>query len=324
MASTIRSKAVPIFHKDFRVWNKIDNWCSLCKEPFGQWNEHRGKRDHLCLELFFDTVLDYDRTWAPGTTWVDSKSRFHQATLEKLFKWHDDQERDRRESVFHMLRYLRDEGVIVPGPARWKEHSVARIGAGQQGAMVMFRWMHPHILHVFPNADAKQISAFSQMCASMYNLETTFDVCGLKDLLLPGDVAPTPTGETEVSYADKAFIVRHLLGQLRWAMDTDVAVPRYHSIAWSCPPHLALLAEKAGHGLITDMIFCRVCEYVSRVEYVWREQTEGFDRNGTHLHRGKLDPRILEKPWVNPLPRALTETTRTIVHGQLEGNRWST
>ena len=154
------------------------------------------------------------------------------------------------------------------------------------------------------------------MCASMYNLETTFDMCGLKDLIVPGDMPQTPQGEeSELTYAYKAFILRNLLGQLRWAMDVDVAIPKHHTLARSCKPHVAVVAEKAGHALITDMIFCRVCEYVSRVEPVWREQAAILDRKGTFLPNGLLHPDCGH--W-RPAPRHASQTARDIV-GNLRG-----
>jgi hypothetical protein len=304
-AATIAAHGMP---STFRVWNQIDNWCTLCKEPFGQWNEHRGKRDHICLELFFEAVLDYHRVWNPPTVWATTHRDFRSATMAQLFGKHDVEERERRESVYHMLRYLSDEGVVVFAPTRWREPQVARIGAGTQGALVMYKWMHPHILNVFPAADAKQISGFSQMCASMYNLETTFDVCGLKDFIGPGDLPPLPTGESPpLDYAHKAFILRHLLGQLRWAMDSDVPKPKYHAIARRCEDHVAVIAEKAGHALITDMIFCRVCEYVSRVEPVWKEQISLL-----HAPSGRASGAFTDSRKIGAAPRHLAQTPRTI------------
>mmetsp|Transcript_5843 Transcript_5843/g.18417 ORF Transcript_5843/g.18417 Transcript_5843/m.18417 type:complete len:343 (-) Transcript_5843:114-1142(-) len=307
----------------FRQWNRIDNWCSLCKEPFGNWNEHRGKRDHLCLELFFESVVHYQRQWAPGRVWASFDRDFRATTLRSVFGWHDGEERQRRLTVLQLLRFLRDEGVIVPGPSRWREPQVARVLGTQNGALAMYKWMHPHILNVFPHADAKQISALSQNCASMYNLETTFDVCGMKELLLPGDMPTTSTGEAvEIEYAHKAYMVRQLLGQLRFAMEVDTAVPKYHALARRCNsrPHLAVIAEQAGHALITDMIFCRVCEYVSRVEPVWREQAARFDKDGslvtpTHLRAIKEAPH-------HPEPLHKAHALREICDGAFHKAAW--
>ena len=56
-----------------RIWNSVDNWCTLCTEPHNGWNEHRGKREHICLEMVYDLIARSFRPWDPhscveGTT----------------------------------------------------------------------------------------------------------------------------------------------------------------------------------------------------------------------------------------------------------------
>jgi hypothetical protein len=346
-------------------WNEIDNYCMLCKEPFGQWNEHRGKRDHITLELFFDVVVEQSRMWNPAHVWGSFERRFaprsaikrlhadlgdptsayigvdHRVldpkglTMRALFQHHDGMEFLRRQEIFALVKHLRDRGAIFLGPAQWRDPQLCRVNMGQQGALVMYKWQHPEITHLFPLADAKQVSSFSQLCASMYNLETVFDFCGLQQLVDMRDMPPTANGQlpTEMSFFQKSIILRNMLGQIRWALEgntTPSRVPDTHPIAlqatqgddfWTGPSSsssssahgassdlkaafsdarafhartgkaggagaamdemlkgqfnhnasVAVLAEYLGRGIINEMLFCRLTEFVTRTEIVWRE-----------------------------------------------------
>lgn len=299
-------KAVAALPQRLRSWNLVENWCSLCNEPFGQWNEHRGKKDHIILELFFERLVQAERQWNSAVVLSHFDQRYKdKICVETLFNMHDAVERRRRQDVLHMLQHLADARIVTLSPRHWRDAHFAKLNANPQGALVMFKWMHPHILNMFPDADAAQIGALQQQCSSMYNLETTFDVCGFKHLLKPEDMPVTPHGEvqTELSWAQKSDFMRRLLGQLRWAIDADVPIPKVHTVARACPPHLTVVAEACSHAIVTDMVFCRACEYVSRVEPVWRATLRPKDK-----------PAVTSAP-----PPLLTRNMKRIIGSGLQG-----
>lgn len=57
-------------HLDFsehneNSWDTGLNYCKLCNEPFETYNNHRGKRDHMTIELFYEIICEYARDWNP-------------------------------------------------------------------------------------------------------------------------------------------------------------------------------------------------------------------------------------------------------------------
>ena len=59
-----------------RVWNSVDNWCTLCTEPHNGWNEHRGKREHICLEMVYDLIVRTFRPWDSHSCVEGTTTRF--------------------------------------------------------------------------------------------------------------------------------------------------------------------------------------------------------------------------------------------------------
>lgn len=55
----------------WRNWDRIPNWCSLCGEPHNGWFVHTGKRDHHCFEIILDSLIQHDRRWCAREVWLD-------------------------------------------------------------------------------------------------------------------------------------------------------------------------------------------------------------------------------------------------------------
>ena len=250
-----------------RQWQVTENWCSLCKEPFNSYSEHRGKRDHICLEMFYDSLVDYHRVWAADSVVLSMQRSLRNLTMHALFSKHDSIDVLRREDAFAMLSELKKAKIILLGrellasPLKNKETSY-------QGSLAMFEWHWDCVSRLFPKADAKQVSSFTQMAASAYNLETVYDLCGLKHLFQPGDFAE---GTDDYTYFYKGVWLRSILGQLRWMMD-----PRAEVLVPNCPAQFEVIGAIVFRLLIAETIFTRACEYVCRVEAVWREHLESY------------------------------------------------
>ncbi|RNF07970.1 hypothetical protein TraAM80_03015 [Trypanosoma rangeli] len=76
----------------------------------------------------------------------------------------------------------------------------------------------------------------------------------------------------EEAFSRKAVFVRQLLGQLRW-----LTLPgEEHPAGYTFSPHLMLLGEICLKSLVVEVIAARLCEYMVRVEPVWRDH--GYER----------------------------------------------
>ncbi len=265
-----------------KTWDQ-GHFCRLCREPFGAYLEHIGKRDHISLELFFNVIVEHARAWNPNATLADFTRRFSsRVAVESLFGRYDVVHRERRTQLLGIMRHLVESGVLYLGPAQWRDPRLNAVNMGHNGALVLFWMQHPQIIHLFPRADAAQIASFSQVCYSMYSLETVFDFLGMSSLVDVRDIAAPGQSEHELTWFDKSIILRNMLGQIRWAMDGGHRMN--HPIAARCDPHVAVLCEELGHGLVTETLFCRTCEFVCRADKVWRElgcPTAGAAFSGT-------------------------------------------
>lgn len=76
----------------------------------------------------------------------------------------------------------------------------------------------------------------------------------------------------EEAFSRKAVFVRQLLGQLRWLTQPG----QQHPADFTFPAHLITLGEICLKSLIVEIIVARLCEYVVRVESVWR--SFGYER----------------------------------------------
>eukprot|EP00796_Vickermania_ingenoplastis_P000738 gene743-391_t len=302
-----------------RVWNTIPHWCSLCLEPLNDWDNHRGKRDHICLEMFYDTLVNTERQWDPESIWHEVQSNVlacrlgsdEDASAESVLRhmlmprearafypffnaFDNDDPAQRRRELNSCLTYLQRIGVLHIDTTNLQQASF-------YGGVVMFKELFTPLAQIFPKADAKEVSALTQMVYATYNNETVFDLCQMETLIpeallrerLPltpptgdgdfdangGDDAALLTGDAvaeeagSVPYYLKGVFFRAVLGSLRWALEPDTIAP---------PPGLGMdeethgvvcvLAAYAARLLISELIFYKISEYVVRVEGVFRRE----------------------------------------------------
>lgn len=198
-----------------RVWNEVPHWCSLCLEPLNDWDNHRGKRDHICLELFYDTLVHMDRLWKPKDLWgevyrnvlhcradqednsalamfglghdgrkgspvLQNSSTFTwqgPSPFNKFFRAFDrDEPAQRRRELHACLKFLQQKGVLHLDSSNLHQTSY-------YGQVVMFKELFPPLARIFPKADAKEISALTMMVYATYNNETVFDLCEMEHLI---------------------------------------------------------------------------------------------------------------------------------------------
>lgn len=136
------------------------------------------------------------------------------------------------------------------------------------GALVMFKEFHKPMLRLFPHSDQKHLSGLTQMAASNYNLETVFELCQLEQLLTAKVMGVTHLDE--LTYNTKGNVVRDILGQLRFSIEEEsVPIP---AMLKEVAPYLVVICQLAARMLICEIVFCRLSEYVCRVEGVWHAQ----------------------------------------------------
>ena len=249
-----------------RQWNLKPNWCSLCKEPYNSWDQHRGKRDHVCLEVFFDAICCQPRRWNVSDMW--NKASRWSLPVQSIFSTHDVSDKLRREKLVASLFYLKRKGVIfasLPECAEIPEGMFLRryLSAKayvSRGSMYLHKMIAYSLIHLFPRAEAKHLTAFSQQVASTYNMETLWDMCNFSSLL------GIPSGFT-LCFHEKGALIKSMLGELSDFVDH---VPDQ--------PYLALhsgvehtLADFVARALCAEAVQLRMLEYISRVEAVWKE-----------------------------------------------------
>ncbi|CCW67365.1 unnamed protein product [Phytomonas sp. Hart1] len=308
-----------------RVWDEIPNWCSLCVEPLNIWNEHIGKRDHICLEMFYDALIHYERRWDPSSVWADvddvfchvkRPSEVHDTLRETEFnclpssssaldcanRAYDQGTKARRHELLACLQYLLFCGVIQLDTNNLNQVSFI-------GSLVLFKELFSPLAQVFPLSNAKEVSALTQMISASYNFETVFDLCRM-DTLVPAELLQARRGpsskppttimedsglhddprlaeddaddgawekavEGVIPYTFKGTFCRALLGALRWALEPDSGDPPAAITA----PEFAqksniytILATHTARLLLSEIIDCKLTEYVVRVEGVFREE----------------------------------------------------
>lgn len=95
----------------------------------------------------------------------------------------------------------------------------------------------------------------------------------------------------EEAFSRKAVFVRQLLGQLRW-----LTLPgEEHPAGYTFPQHLMLLGEICLKSLVVEIVAARLCEYMVRVEPVWRDH--GHERVKLNVDKiMKSEADILPEP----------------------------
>jgi hypothetical protein len=284
-------------------WNKIPNFCSLCHELVNDYSEHVGKRDHICMEIVFRVLCQYQRTWRSPVELVrlftDSfSSKFKTGSgMGAMHRYEALDQRQRRQELLLLLMHLQEREMIFIG----RDFDNERHGSstGISAFLVLHEHMMRGIVAMIPMLDQKDVACLAQMCSATYNCETVYDLCGF-DLLMkkPGILAPQdlntsewpassgngaahalhpkecpPMVFSEPTYSLKAACVRRVLGQLRFALaDECVGIPPvWESVARGTPDtYLYAVAQTAVRMLIAEIIACKVMEYAVRVEPTWR------------------------------------------------------
>lgn len=81
----------------------------------------------------------------------------------------------------------------------------------------------------------------------------------------------------EEAFSRKAVFLRQVLGQLRWLMLPE----QEHPAGFTFPPHIITIGELCLKALVVEIIAARLCEYMVRVEPVWR--AFGYERRRLDL-----------------------------------------
>ncbi|KNH09583.1 hypothetical protein XU18_0268 [Perkinsela sp. CCAP 1560/4] len=263
-----------------RQWNLKPNWCSLCKEPYNAWDQHRGKRDHVCLEVFFDAICCESRRWNVNTMW--SNAFLKKFPIDGIFSANDSADKLRREKLIAALFYLKRKGVIfaslpecagIPEGMFLRKYLSARVFVAR-GSFYMHKMIAHAIAHIFPRAEAKHHTAFSQQIASTYNMETVWDLCNFSSLLsIPSGFLPC--------FHEKGSLVKSILGEISEYIDRVPDDPPPASFTGT--EHI--LADFVARSIMAEAIHLRMLEYVARVEAVWREYGLEIikDRKAFHL-----------------------------------------
>ena len=192
--TTVDGAATPAMAANLhvRTWNESPNWCNLCKEPINSWNEHRGKREHICLELFYGRIVGSEvRQWDPlsALRW----ERYFRGRANVAFGAFADHfeatyDGDRRAEILALTKYLIDANILFVG-RKFQSSIFAKQPVGFFGAVLMYKAHFPPIVAMFPSADAKEISCLTQMVSGQYNLESVYDLCGFRHLLSPAELS---------------------------------------------------------------------------------------------------------------------------------------
>jgi hypothetical protein len=227
--------------------------------------------------MFFDALQKEERSWNPLDVLRDYQGQWCQSSacrlsdsFVKLYSHFDRGEHERRKELYLIIKHLRDQRWLLFGNDIREHHCGGYPMIQLNGMLALYKELHVPLFRMFPSCDQKDISGLSQMTSSNYNLETAFELCGIHQLVTPGEIHSGPKGAApvELTYMAKGNVIRGILGQLRWASEPD-AMECPHLNA---PLYLTILAESAYRMLVCEIVFCRVAEYVCRVESVWRNQ----------------------------------------------------
>lgn len=348
-------------------WETVPNWCALCIEPVNTWDQHVGKREHICLEMTFNSMVSHPRAWAAVDVWRQTELfRTHYARrprgqprtpsanvcrklraglfvpavdspVNMFFEAFDKMEpAARREEILLLSLHLQEKGFLSLSPEHFNN-------AVREGQFVITKEVMPLMARIFPDSEVRNCSAMTNMVSSAFNAQTTFFLCGLEALLTPellrhftATSAPTPetnaagddarqdsgnsssssggeelllgddldssngsdAGDEDVPNTLRINTVRAILGSLRWALEPDVVPPPPALYANEMRyAHYTTIAARVVRLLVSDLVFNRVSEYVTRLEGLLRSD-QGIERM-RHYH----GPR--------PSPFALSCTPRT-------------
>ena len=203
-------------------------------------------------------------------------------------------------------------------------------GMDHQGALVMHKELMGTMLRFYPDGGIQDFSNLLDFISCAYNLETVYDLGGYSILdpaakdgqMKLGSTSPSAMGlggaavgstaahgfgataqdaaknmsegdgamtdqEHAEAFSRKAIFVRLIFGQLRWVTVED----QVHPTGRVFPHHIVLSCELLLKMLMAECIAVRICEYMVRVESVWRQHG---------LERKKKAPREVERRQETP------------------------
>lgn len=316
-------------------------WCDLCKEPVALWVNHHGRKDHALMDLHYSSLVEWPRRWRAedvmmlflGALGLPAES------YQSFYAQYDCQ---RRNEIYSMILKLEDEGVLHLGEPRnsflYRMQGGLR-GMDLQGSLVLHEFIIGPFMRLYPDGGIQDFSNLVDFVTCSYNMETVYDLCGFytidragKDMkpsspaamglggiaasssaLTGFQAAPsTPVSaaeqakselDDEEAFSRKAVFVRQILGQLRWVLQDD----REHPTGKVFPPHVVTLSEILLKALVAEIIAARICEYVVRVEPVWRDF--GFERRVISSNPNLKPTAVLPEYGIKFFYRTMSNTT---------------
>jgi hypothetical protein len=300
-----------------RDWTYHDpTWCGICNEPIAAWLTHIGRKDHSLLDTHYDLLVDFpSRRWDAQSVLEETLTRKRLgaagADVTAYHKALDKTEHARRTELTALIDHLLRLEVLDIGERGGRRQQANHwFGSNLEGHLAIHQFMIPMLTRLFPMCDLPVLSNFEDFISSAYNMETVYDVCGLRTIdpasggasdgadganrgsgegsggwgdndtasatsSQPPDTATTTDTEGDtVRFSHKANFVRSVLAQLRWCL-LEEEPPSFLSGA-ARGGHVAVLGRQCALSLIAEMIDARVCEYVVRSEMVWHRH--GMER----------------------------------------------
>lgn len=190
-------------------WETVENWCELCNEPVNTWDQHIGKREHICLEETLNALVAHPRSWSAPDVWsgselfrehyakrprgqprtpsakvrrmlrsgmhvpgVDSPMNIFYEALDKA------EPAARRTELLLLLLHLQERGLLSFAPENFAS-------AAFHGQAVLYKEVMPMVVGIFPHAEVRCWSAMLSMICSSFNTDTAFTLCGMEALITP-------------------------------------------------------------------------------------------------------------------------------------------
>ena len=290
------------------------DWCNLCKQPFGSWFEHVSGRfkDHRAMEIIYSSYIESGyRRWTP-------KDLYMAVGLNKFFHFQTDR-LILDDSKAHIIRtecgsvdFLKQPFLPLYAVFTSLEHAMKRkihhilkflyanhhlrafvtVDMGHLKAMdflgtrLMYYHLAKPLVRCFPKASSGQLSTFHHIAFDPYNLESVYDIIGMKDIF--GDVYSE-------DYRSKGLILRILFADLHHLSNGTVQKSE----------GIRMLAGIAMMLLTAEIISVKMMEYCLRVDMVWRELQCEVNPEG------QLDNNncIYKRRFQNPFPRDEEKST---------------
>ena len=316
-----------------RTWNSRNpNWCDLCKEPVSLWANHHGRKDHALLDLHYSSMVEFERNW-DAEVLLKAFEDYMGLSIGAYHKNHAETDRRRRLEILALVRFLEREQVLnltEPRNTFLSRMTGGLRGMDHQGALVMHRELLGTMMRFYPDGGIQDFSNLLDFISCAYNLETVYDLGGYAAVdpaavdgqMKLGSTSPSALGlggaavgstaangfgsttatgagdrsgealtdqEHQEAFSRKAVFVRLIFGQLRWVSVED----QVHPTGRVFPHHIVLSCELLLNMLMAECIAVRICEYMVRVESVWRHHG---------LERKKKGPNEVQNRESTPRP----------------------